>query len=109
MLGSSGSRRLSVSSWSALACESCVGFGSSGSRCESDQRADYSYIILAAILNYIVDGYGHYSASALGAVVFIRNIVSGRMCRLGGNTDGQAGAGFPLCPSEPSHIAVAES
>ncbi|WRT63889.1 uncharacterized protein IL334_000815 [Kwoniella shivajii] len=33
------------------------------------------YIILAAILNYVVDGYGHYSASALGGVVFVRNIV----------------------------------
>ncbi|KAL0252953.1 hypothetical protein I308_102347 [Cryptococcus tetragattii IND107] len=33
------------------------------------------YIILAAILNYVVDGYGHYSASALGGVVFIRNII----------------------------------
>lgn len=35
-----------------------------------------SYVILAAILNYVVDGYGHYSASALGGVVFVRNIVS---------------------------------
>ncbi|WVQ93715.1 hypothetical protein IAU59_000792 [Kwoniella sp. CBS 9459] len=33
------------------------------------------YVILAAILNYVVDGYGHYSASALGGVVFVRNIV----------------------------------
>ncbi|TYJ55740.1 hypothetical protein B9479_003516 [Cryptococcus floricola] len=33
------------------------------------------YIIIAAILNYVVDGYGHYSASALGGVVFVRNIV----------------------------------
>lgn len=39
-------------------------------------RSPNSYIILAAILNYVVDGYGHYSASALGGVVFIRNIVS---------------------------------
>lgn len=39
-------------------------------------RRPNSYIILAAILNYVVDGYGHYSASALGGVVFIRNIVS---------------------------------
>ncbi|KAK4702416.1 hypothetical protein P7C70_g3805, partial [Phenoliferia sp. Uapishka_3] len=34
------------------------------------------YMIITAILNYIVDGYGHYSASALGAVVFIRNLVA---------------------------------
>ncbi|OCF73534.1 polyamine transporter [Kwoniella mangroviensis CBS 8886] len=33
------------------------------------------YVILAAILNYVVDGYGRYSASALGGVVFVRNIV----------------------------------
>lgn len=39
-------------------------------------RSFNSYIILAAILNYVVDGYGHYSASALGGVVFVRNIVS---------------------------------
>ncbi|KAK4687539.1 hypothetical protein P7C73_g2587, partial [Tremellales sp. Uapishka_1] len=39
------------------------------------------YGIIAAILNYVVDGYGHYSASALGGVVFVRNII---------------GAAFPL-------------
>ena len=38
-------------------------------------RSLNSYIILAAILNYVVDGYAHYSASALGGVVFVRNIV----------------------------------
>ncbi|WVQ85702.1 hypothetical protein IAT38_007868 [Cryptococcus sp. DSM 104549] len=43
------------------------------------------YVILAAILNYVVDGYGHYSASALGGVVFVRNIV---------------GAVFPLFSSQ---------
>jgi hypothetical protein len=36
----------------------------------------FSYVIIAAILNYVVDGYGHYSASALGGVVFVRNLVS---------------------------------
>jgi len=39
------------------------------------------YTIITAILNYVVDGYGHYSASSLAGVVMIRNI---------------AGAGFPL-------------
>ena len=33
-------------------------------------------MIITAILNYVVDGYGQYSASALGGVVFVRNIVS---------------------------------
>ncbi len=46
-----------------------------------------SYGIITAILNYVVDGYGHYSASALGGVVFIRNIV---------------GAIFPLCEYKQS-------
>ncbi|KAF7983746.1 hypothetical protein HWV62_19719 [Athelia sp. TMB] len=39
------------------------------------------YIIIMAILNYVVDGYGHYSASSLAGVVMVRNI---------------AGAVFPL-------------
>jgi hypothetical protein len=39
------------------------------------------YQILYSILNYVVDGYGHYSASALAGVVLVRNLF---------------GAGFPL-------------
>ncbi|KZP30509.1 MFS general substrate transporter [Athelia psychrophila] len=39
------------------------------------------YVIIMAILNYVVDGYGHYSASSLAGVVMVRNI---------------AGAAFPL-------------
>nr|ODN93166.1 hypothetical protein L203_00435 [Cryptococcus depauperatus CBS 7841] len=39
------------------------------------------YIILAAIFNYVVNNYGHYSASALGGVVFVRNIASVALCR----------------------------
>lgn len=42
------------------------------------------YMIITAILNYVVDGYGHYSASSLAGVVMVRNIV---------------GAIFPLCTS----------
>ncbi|KAI5448908.1 hypothetical protein NCC49_006024 [Naganishia albida] len=43
------------------------------------------YHIIGAILNGIVDSYGHYAASALGGVVFVRNIV---------------GAAFPLFASQ---------
>lgn len=39
------------------------------------------YQVLYSILNYVVDGYGHYSASALAGVVLVRNLF---------------GAGFPL-------------
>jgi hypothetical protein len=50
---------------------------------------------------HIVDGYGHYSASALGGVVFVRNIVSSPSphARMGDCADPvmQIGAIFPLC------------
>ncbi|WVO13045.1 hypothetical protein L204_100654 [Cryptococcus depauperatus] len=39
------------------------------------------YIILAAIFNYVVNNYGHYPASALDGVVFVRNIASVVLCR----------------------------
>lgn len=39
------------------------------------------YIIILAILNYVVDSYQTYSASALAGVILVRNLV---------------GAGFPL-------------
>lgn len=35
------------------------------------------YIIILGILNYVVDSYQTYSASALAGVIFIRNIVGG--------------------------------
>jgi hypothetical protein len=44
------------------------------------------YQILYSILNYVVDGYGHYSASALAGVVLVRNLF---------------GAGFPLFACVP--------
>ncbi|KAL8287493.1 hypothetical protein RQP46_003351 [Phenoliferia psychrophenolica] len=34
------------------------------------------FMIITGILNYIVDSYGHYAASALGAVVMIRNLIA---------------------------------
>lgn len=40
------------------------------------------YIVILAILNYVVDSYQTYSASALAGVILVRNLV---------------GAGFPLC------------
>jgi hypothetical protein len=35
------------------------------------------YIIILGILNYIVDSYQTYSASALAGVIFVRNLVGG--------------------------------
>ncbi|KAL8280491.1 hypothetical protein RQP46_007139 [Phenoliferia psychrophenolica] len=35
------------------------------------------YMIITAILNYVVDGYSHYAASSLGAVVMVRNAIAG--------------------------------
>jgi hypothetical protein len=35
------------------------------------------YIIILGILNYVVDSYQTYSASALAGVIFVRNLVGG--------------------------------
>jgi multidrug resistance protein len=43
------------------------------------------YIVILSILNYVVDSYQTYSASALAGVIFVRNVV---------------GAGFPLFASQ---------
>jgi len=43
------------------------------------------YIVILSILNYIVDSYQTYSASALAGVILVRNLV---------------GAGFPLFASQ---------
>lgn len=43
------------------------------------------YIVILAVLNYIVDSYQTYSASALAGVILVRNVV---------------GAGFPLFASQ---------
>ena len=46
------------------------------------------YIVILAVLNYIVDSYGPYSASALAGVILVRNVV---------------GAVFPLFASQMYH------
>lgn len=43
------------------------------------------YIVILGILNYVVDSYQTYSASALAGVILVRNLV---------------GAGFPLFASQ---------
>lgn len=46
------------------------------------------YIVILSILNYVVDGYQTYSASALAGVILVRNVV---------------GAGFPLFAAQMYH------
>lgn len=46
------------------------------------------YIVILAVLNYVVDSYQTYSASALAGVILVRNLV---------------GAGFPLFASQMYH------
>ena len=46
------------------------------------------YIVILAVLNYVVDSYQTYSASSLAGVILIRNLV---------------GAGFPLFASQMYH------
>jgi hypothetical protein len=46
------------------------------------------YIVILSVLNYIVDSYQTYSASALAGVILVRNLV---------------GAGFPLFASQMYH------
>ena len=68
------------------------------------------YIIILSILNYVVDAYQTYSASALAGVILIRNIVGGKAHKAFPstgvlNTDTQTG-GFPLFATQVSTILI---